>query len=103
MSNAPRRDGSWIVQVEKAAAAAILEWPPELATAITRYFRSFALEAGDAYARGRKLPGDPLDESGLRFSRVVDRPTRDDESILFEYVVVPAERAIRVTIVVWYS
>jgi hypothetical protein len=103
VSDAPRNDGSWAVTIDKAAAAAILEWPPELAKAVTLYFRAFALEAGDAYAKGRKMPGDPLDESGLRFSRIIDRPAGDEESIIFEYILVPSRREVRISVVVWYG
>ncbi|WP_301129025.1 hypothetical protein [Streptomyces cacaoi] len=91
----PRR---WTVYTEEVPATDMLDWPPDLAKKTVSFFLALALEAGAAVDAGRRPPGDPMDDIGLRYSLQVD-----GEPVLFEYEVVPEVREIRIPVVVWFG
>ncbi len=95
MSEARR---GWSVYTEKVPATDIRDWPPDLARKTVNFLRALALEAGAAVDVGRKPPGDPMDDLGMRYSLQVD-----GEPVLFEYQVVPEAREIRIPVLVWFG
>ncbi|MGP3974144.1 hypothetical protein ACTWQF_08865 [Streptomyces sp. 8N114] len=93
----PHRSG-WRVYTEEIPAADMGDWPPDLAKKAVYFFRALALEAGAAIEAGRQPPGDPMDDSGSRYSLQVN-----GAPVLFEYQVLPEAREIRIPVVVWFG
>jgi len=87
---------SWTLWVEKNPAQTILAMPPDLVKATTNYLRALAIEAGGAVDTGRQPPGDPMDDTGRRYSLEVR-----GEPVILEYLIVPAEQQIRIAVLVW--
>ncbi|WP_255946505.1 hypothetical protein [Streptomyces odontomachi] len=87
---------SWSVWAEEIPAQTVLAMPEGLAKATTNFLRALALEVGGAIDLGRQPPGDPMDDTGLRYSLEVR-----GEPVLLEYVIARQEQQIRIAVLVW--
>jgi hypothetical protein len=87
---------SWTVWTEEIPARTVLAMPPGLAKATTNFLRALALEAGGAVDLDRQPPGDPMDDTGLRYSLEVP-----GEPVILEYLIAPREQQIRIAVLVW--
>ncbi|WP_371666432.1 hypothetical protein OG985_48005 [Streptomyces sp. NBC_00289] len=95
MTGRPRR--GWTVWTEEIPASVILDMPPELSKMVLHFLHALGIEAGTAVDANRKPPGDPMDDSGIRYSLEVP-----EESVIIEYAVIREERQIRVSALVWF-
>ncbi|AQW47023.1 hypothetical protein [Streptomyces violaceusniger] len=95
MTAQPRR--GWAVWTEEIPAQTLLDMPPDLSKKVVNFLGALALEVGGAIDRGRRPPGDPMDDLGARYSLQIG-----GEPIVFEYVVLPELREIRVPVLVWF-
>jgi hypothetical protein len=92
----PRR--GWTVYTEETPASVLLDMPPDLAKKTVHSLVALAIDVGGAIDLGRKPPGDPLDDVGVRYSlQIVGEP------VILEYVVLRDTREIRVPVLVWYD
>ncbi|MER8161161.1 MULTISPECIES: hypothetical protein [Streptomyces] len=95
MTAQPRR--GWAVWTEEIPARTLLDMPPDLSKKVVNFLSALALEVGGAIDRDRRPPGDPMDDLGTRYSLQIG-----GEPIVFEYVVLPELREIRVPVLVWF-
>ncbi|WP_086707833.1 hypothetical protein [Streptomyces antimycoticus] len=95
MTAQPRR--GWAVWTEEVPAQTLLDMPPDLSKKVVNFLSALALEVGGAIDRDRPPPGDPMDDLGARYSLQIG-----GEPIVFEYVVLPELREIRVPVLVWF-
>ncbi|WUI02039.1 hypothetical protein OHR68_09600 [Spirillospora sp. NBC_00431] len=61
-----------------------------------KFFCDFAFAGGTAIASGDAPPGDPLDDTGIAYTLVVD-----GTSVFFDYVVLADIQEFRITRMVW--
>ncbi|MFF1594107.1 hypothetical protein ACFVY0_39355 [Streptomyces sp. NPDC058286] len=87
----------WTVWTEEIPASVMLDMPPDLSKKIVNYLAALALEVGSAYDQERPLPGDPMDDLGVRYSLAIE-----GEPVVFEYTAYPETREIRIPILVWF-
>lgn len=78
----PRR--GWTVWTEELPADVMLDMPPELSKRVVNYLVTLALEVGSAHDQGRALPGDAMDDLGVRYSLAIE-----GEPVVFEYTLHP--------------
>ena len=95
MSDHPRR--GWTVWTEEIPAQTMLDMPPDLSKKVVGFLTALALDVGGAIDHDRQLPGDPMDDLGVRYSIQID-----GEPIVFEYVVLRETREIRIPVLVWF-
>ncbi|OPF83896.1 hypothetical protein VT50_0203730 [Streptomyces antioxidans] len=93
----PRPRGGWTAWTEEIPARTLLEMPPDLSKKVVNFLSALALEVGGAIDRGRQPPGDPMDDLGSRYSLQIG-----GEPVVFEYLVLPELREIRVPVLVWF-
>jgi hypothetical protein len=91
----PGRRG-WTVYTEEVPATDMMAWPADLSKKVVNFLLALALEVGGAVDAGRKPPGDPMDDLGLRYSLQVP-----GEPVVLEYQLLPEIREIRIPVVVW--
>ncbi|MFF0191080.1 hypothetical protein [Streptomyces sp. NPDC005244] len=91
----PRR--GWTVWMEEIPAGVLLDMPPELSKRIVNFLTALALEVGSAHDQEHPLPGDAMDDLGVRYSLPIE-----GEPVVFEYTVYPETREIRIPILVWF-
>ncbi|MFI2458197.1 hypothetical protein [Streptomyces sp. NPDC019539] len=91
----PRR--GWTVWTEELPAGVMLDMPPELSKKVVNYLVALALEVGSAHDQGRPLPGDAMDDLGVRYSLAIE-----GEPVVFEYTLHPDTREIRIPVLVWF-
>ncbi|MGY3056173.1 hypothetical protein ACVWZD_000417 [Streptomyces sp. TE3672] len=87
---------SWTVCIAEIPAQAVLDMPSDLAKMTANFLRALAIEAGGAVDLGRKPPGDPMDEIGVRHSLEIP-----GEPVIVEYMVLRELREIRIAVLVW--
>ncbi|MEV5204929.1 hypothetical protein [Streptomyces sp. NPDC053720] len=87
----------WTLWTEEIPAGVMLDMPPELAKKVVHFLTALALEAGAAVDADQDPPGDDLDGLGVRYSLQME-----GEPVVFEYVVLPEIRQIRIPVLVWF-
>ncbi|MEW2491828.1 hypothetical protein [Streptomyces sp. NPDC048411] len=87
---------SWTVRTAEIPAQAVLDMPPDLAKMTANFLRALAIEVGGAIDLGRKPPGDPMDDIGVRHSLEIP-----GEPVIIEYLILRDIREIRIAVLVW--
>nr|WTB29312.1 hypothetical protein OG781_07245 [Streptomyces sp. NBC_00830] len=61
------------------------------------FLRALAIAVGGALDLGRRPPGDPIDDIGVRYSLEVA-----GEPVIIEYMIMRDAKEIRVSVLVWF-
>lgn len=88
---------SWSVWTEEIPARTVLGMPADLRRKTANFLRALAIEVGGALDLGRRPPGDPMDDIGVRHSLEVP-----GEPVIIEYVIMKEAKEIRVPVLVWF-
>ncbi|MFI6062210.1 hypothetical protein [Streptomyces sp. NPDC051286] len=87
---------SWTVRTAEIPAQAVMDMPPDLAKMTANFLRALAIEVGGAIDLGRKPPGGPMDDIGVRHSLEIP-----GEPVIIEYLILRDIREIRIAVLVW--
>ncbi|WP_329166961.1 hypothetical protein OHB49_42810 (plasmid) [Streptomyces sp. NBC_01717] len=88
---------SWSVWTEEIPARTVLDMPVDLQRKTANFLRALAIEVGGALDFGRRPPGDPMDDLGVRYSLEVA-----GEPVIIEYMIMRDAKEIRVPVLVWF-
>ncbi|MGP3632674.1 hypothetical protein ACTU45_04760 [Streptomyces sp. 24-1644] len=88
---------SWSVWTEEIPAQTVLDMPADLRGKTANFLRALAIEVGGALDLGRRPPGDPMDNNGVRYS--LEMP---GEPVIIEYMIMRDKKEIRVPVLVWF-
>ncbi|WP_236060143.1 hypothetical protein [Actinacidiphila acididurans] len=91
-----RGRGGWPAYVEQMPAAAMEAMPRPLHTAVARFIRALAIEAGAAIDAGKEPPGSSVGAHDHRY--LIHIP---GEPIVIEYTVHRDLRELRIPVLVW--